>query len=282
MSRNNFGLYFTVLAAAFATSALAADAYTILNIEGQKISSKEAEAAWKSLFPEGAAPEFEGFDEDVRQNVLRGLVSESLLYQEAKKAGVPERESIKTRLRNLEKQITIQAYIEELSASFVNEQAIRKAYAEYTARNRDAYEVRARHILVESQEKAEEVAAKLKTGTKFEKLAQSISTDKGSAASGGDLGYFTKDKMVPEFSEAAFDLKPGEVSDPVKSDFGWHVIKVEDRRKVEIKSLEEVQEILKAQIRKEGVERYVDQLIEKANIKYYSPSGKSKKLNLKP
>lgn len=256
------------------------DTYTILEVNGAKISSQEAEHAWKSLFPEGVAPDFDAFDEDIRQNVLRGLISESLLYKEAKRAGMPARESIKMRLKNLEKQIAIQAYIEELSDGFVTKQAIDEAYAQYVEKTKNQEEVRARHILVNSEDEAKKVAAKLKAGAAFDTVATRMSTDKSSAERGGDLGYFTKEKMVSEFSEVAFDLRPGDVSAPVKSDFGWHIIKVEDRRKVKLRPMEEVQEQLKADIRKKGVERYVDQLIAKANVKYFDAKGKRKKLTL--
>ena len=89
--------------------------------------------------------------------------------------------------------------------------------------------MRARHILVETEDEAKAVLAELKKGADFAELAKSKSKDPGSA-DGGDLGYFTKDQMVPEFSEVAFKLDKGALSDPVKSQFGWHIIKVEDKR----------------------------------------------------
>src|SRR4030095_1849 len=89
-------------------------------------------------------------------------------------------------------------------------------------------EVRARHILVETEDEAKAVIAELKKGGDFAELAKTKSKDPGSA-DGGDLGYFTKDQMVPEFSEVAFKLDKGALSDPVKSQFGWHIIKVEDK-----------------------------------------------------
>ena len=256
--------------------------YTILEVNGQKVPSTEAIEAWKSLFPEGAAPEFEGFDEQVRQNVLRGLVSERLLYKEAEKKGITKREEIQRRLRNLEKQMMIQTYIEELSSSFINDKALKKAYAQYASKAKGEEEVRARHILLKTKEEAEAIKAKLDAGRDFAKLAKTASSDKGSALRGGDLDYFTKDKMVKPFADAAFDLKPGEISKPVQSDFGWHVIKAEDRRPLKVRSFNEMQEQLKAELRKKGVERHVDQLMNAADVTYFSPDGQKKALKLKP
>ncbi|MGB7079298.1 MAG: peptidylprolyl isomerase, partial [Xanthobacteraceae bacterium] len=90
-------------------------------------------------------------------------------------------------------------------------------------------EVHARHILVPTEDEAKEIEAELKNGADFATLAKEKSKDPG-AADGGDLGYFTKDQMVPEFSAAAFKLDKGQISDPVHTQFGWHIIKVEDKR----------------------------------------------------
>ena len=115
-------------------------------------------------------------------------------------------------------------------------------------------EVRARHILVKTKAEADGVIKALGAkGATFEAVAKEKSKD-GSAAQGGDLGYFTKDMMVPEFAEAAFALKPGEVSKaPVQTQFGWHVIKVEDRRMAKAPPFEEVQPQLQAQLSREEV-----------------------------
>ena len=91
-------------------------------------------------------------------------------------------------------------------------------------------QVEASHILVEDEEKAKEVAKKLKDGGDFAKLAKEYSTDEANADKGGELGFFTADKMAPEFSAAAFGLKADEVSEPVQTEFGFHIIKVTDKK----------------------------------------------------
>ncbi len=122
---------------------------------------------------------------------------------------------------------------------------MRKVYDEAIGQMKKEPEVRARHILVETEDEAKAVVAELKKGADFAELAKTKSKDPGSA-DGGDLGYFTKDQMVPEFSEVAFKLDKGALSDPVKSQFGWHVIKVEDKRERQPPEFDKVKDQLES------------------------------------
>ena len=112
----------------------------------------------------------------------------------------------------------------------LSDEAEHKLYDEAIKQVKAEEEVHARHILVVSEDEAKAILAQLKGGADFVALAKEKSKDPGSAESGGDLGYFTKEQMVPEFAEVAFKLGKGQLSDPVKTQFGWHVIKVEDKR----------------------------------------------------
>lgn len=253
----------------------------VLKVNGEEVTKSDVSDAWNSLFPGGAAPDFDTFDESVRQNVLKGLVSEKLLYKEAEKSGVPEREDIQRRLKNLEKQLAIQAFVEEKSNALITEKSLKEAYQQYVAKAKNNEEVRARHILVDSEEKANALYERLKKGEDFSKLAKAESKDTGSGARGGDLDYFTKDKMVKEFADAAFTLKKGEISKPLKTEFGWHIIKLEDRRPQKLESFEEKKEELTAELRKKALQQYIDGLVAKADVIYYGPDGKPKPLNMK-
>jgi peptidyl-prolyl cis-trans isomerase C len=101
-------------------------------------------------------------------------------------------------------------------------------------------EVRARHILVEKEDEAKAALARVRKGEDFAKVAAELSRDPGSGKEGGDLGYFTQDRMVPQFGAVAFQLKAGDVSEPVQTQFGWHVIKVEDKRSKPLPKFEDV------------------------------------------
>jgi len=116
---------------------------------------------------------------------------------------------------------------------------MKKVYEEAAKQIEGEQEVHARHILVESEDEAKAIGAELKKGADFAELAKKKSKDPG-ASDGGDLGFFTKDQMVPEFSAVAFALEPGKISDPVKSQFGWHIIKVEEKRNRKAPEFEQV------------------------------------------
>lgn len=260
-----------------AVPALAEDKdYTIIKLDGEEIKSSEVMSTWKGLFPNGSAPDFAGFDENIQQNVLRGLVSERLLYKEAVKAGTDKSEEVKKRLAQIEKQIIIQSFVEQKAKSMASDDQLKSIYQTKVDAAKGQEEVKARHILVEKEEDAKKIAEQVKKGGDFDKLAKEKSTDKGSGANGGELGWFTKEKMVPEFADAAFKLKKGETSAPVKSQFGWHIIKVEDRRPIKVPSFDEMKESLKQEATSKAVESYVEGLLKGADIKYYSADGKEK------
>lgn len=264
--------------AAAAKPAAAAETkdYTVLKVGGEEIKNSEVIETWKGLFPTGQAPDFNSFDENIRQNVLRGLVSERLIYAEAVKAGYDKDPEVKRRLANLEKQVVMQGFMENKAKTLATDDQLKAAYNEKANAAKGTEEVRARHILVSSEEEAKKIHEQIKKGGDFEKIAKEKSADKGSGANGGELGWFTKDRMVPEFAEAAFKLKKGDISSPVKSEFGWHIIQVEDRRALQVPSFEEMKESLKAEVANKSVQGYVEGLLKKADVKYYAADGKEK------
>ena len=147
----------------------------------------------------------------------------------------------------------------------------------YFEENKDLFDekeqVRARHILVETEEQAKEVLAKLEQGESFEALAEQYSTDEGTKSNGGDLGYFERGVMVAEFEEAAFSLKPGETSQPVKTQYGYHIIKVEDHKEAKPAVYEEKKEEIESTLRQQKVsekmETWLQELREQADVANY-------------
>jgi peptidyl-prolyl cis-trans isomerase C len=126
-------------------------------------------------------------------------------------------------------------------------------------------EVRARHILVEGEDEAKAILEQLKGGADFATLAKEKSKDPG-AAEGGDLGYFTKDQMVPEFADVAFKMYPGQLSNPVKTQFGWHVIKVEDRRTKQPPEFDKVKDQIEAFLTRKAQTDFITKLRQNAKI----------------
>lgn len=150
---------------------------------------------------------------------------------------------------------------------------MKKEYATLKEKFVGKEEVKASHILVESEDDAKAILKEIKDGADFADVAKEKSLDKASGEKGGELGYFTKERMVPEFADAAFKAGTGDVVGPVKTDFGWHIIKVEDKRKLEAPAYDEVRERIQQGLANSAIEGYVNNLINKADVKYYDANG---------
>src|SRR5436305_4950527 len=143
-------------------------------------------------------------------------------------------------------------------------------------------EVHARHILVETEDQAKKVTEDLKKGADFAELAKKESKDPG-ASDGGDLGFFTKEQMVPEFSTVAFALEPGKISDPVKTQFGWHIIKVEEKRTRKAPDFEQVKPQIETYVVRKAQADYVAKLREAAKVERMDqPAADAAKSDAKP
>ena len=152
------------------------------------------------------------------------------------------------------------------SLSAVTDQAMRKVYDEAVKQMAGESEVRARHILVATEPEANAILAEIKKGTDFAELARQKSKDPGAAAEGGDLGYFSKEQMVPEFAEVAFKLEKGQLSDPVKTQFGWHIIKVEDKRNKPAPDFAQVKDQVETFVMRKAQADFITKLREGAKI----------------
>ena len=167
---------------------------------------------------------------EAKRDYLVTFVADMMLVAKAAEARkMADSDDFKRKVAFARTKLLMEQLLQTEAKAAVNEAAMRKVYDDAIGQMKKEPEVRARHILVETEDEAKAVLAELKKGTDFAELAKTKSKDPG-AQDGGDLGYFTKDQMVPEFSEVAFKLDKGALSDPVKSQFGWHVIKVEDKR----------------------------------------------------
>lgn len=198
--------------------------------------------------------------------LLQRLIDFALLDRAAEKAGLVEDEAVKQRVARLKIDVIRDVYLQRLLEKQVDEAALRARYDAYLEDNPPAEEVRARHILVDTEEKAREIIATLDGGSDFAELAKAQSTGP-SSAQGGDLGYFAAGQMVPGFSEAAFALESGSYSkDPVQTQFGWHVILVEDRRTQAPPSYEELEPRLRDELQSAAVEAHLAGLRDAADI----------------
>jgi len=198
------------------------------------------------------------------------LIERHLLAQVAVRANIIESESYKARLRYYRAKAMRDAYFEDKIKPQVSEEDVRATYDEEVKKVEGTEEVRARHILVGSREEAAALHEQLKSGADFAQLAAQHSTDRTSA-NGGDLGYFDREDMVPAFSEVAFALKPGEISEPVQTEFGWHIIKVEDRRLNQAQPYEAVKQGIQRLLLRKKVQELVSQLRDTSEIEVVDP-----------
>ncbi len=185
-------------------------------------------------------------------------------------AGLAADDRVKAFVAKAEEQAVRELYLEREIEARINDELIQEAYQVHLADNPPAEELHARHILVETEEEAREVIALLDGGADFAELAKERSTGP-SGPKGGDLGYFTADQMVPEFSEAAAALEPGSYTkEPAKTQFGWHVIKLEDRRTAAPPPFEEIEQQLREQVARETLEIVLNDLRDGAEIEIVS------------
>ena len=181
---------------------------------------------------------------------------------------------VKERLKDAEAQIVADVYVRKTITPKITDEKLKKRYDELSAKFKPEDEVRARHILVPTEDEANALLKEIKGGADFAKLATEKSKDTGSAKQGGDLGYFPRSAMVKPFAEAAFGMKVGDLSEkPVKTDFGYHVIKLEDRRKSSPPPMEDVKEQLTNQVGQELVAQMVKDMQTKAKIERFDLNG---------
>jgi len=201
------------------------------------------------------------------------LVERHLLAQLAVKEGMTDNEEYKRRLAYYQAKALRDAYFATKLRPLVTEDKVKAVYEEQAAKVPNEERARARHILVGTEKEATDIRARLENGEKFEDLAKQYSLD-GSKEYGGDLGYFTAGEMVPEFSKAAFALKIGDVSQPVKTEFGWHLIKLEDRRQGGPQPYDQVKDPIRMVLTRKLVQDQVLELRKAASIEILDPDLK--------
>ncbi|MBK3733651.1 peptidyl-prolyl cis-trans isomerase C [Azospirillum brasilense] len=206
--------------------------------------------------------------------VIEQLVNSKLVAEAGYKANLAGTPEVKDEIKRAEERAVQRAYIQKEVQSRITPAKLDEAYQAFLKQNPAQEEVKASHILVEKEDEAKAIIAQLKKGGDFAKLAKEKSKDPVAAEQGGDLGYFTKDTMVEPFADAAFAMKKGEVSkEPVKTQFGWHIIKVEDKRTQPQPSLDEVKPQLEQQLSKDIVTNVVDDLRKVAKVETFQLDG---------
>lgn len=200
------------------------------------------------------------------ERLLDELVDQRLLALQAVKEGLDKDREARTRLRLARERILGNVLVEQTINKAVTDEAVQKLYEEQAKLGDSGEEVHARHILVDTEEEAKEVRQALLNGASFATLAFERSRDASTRLEGGDLGFFTHDAMVGPVADAAFSLKKGEISQPVHSRYGWHIIEVEGRRKADQPTLAEVRPQIVRFMTFDEIQKLVTKLRDQADI----------------
>ncbi len=253
-------------AAAALVAAMPAFAQNAAIVNGKPIPKARVETVAKQ-FSEQMARSGRPAPPDLQDRVKQAMIASEIMAQEAQKRGLDATDEFKVQLEMAKQEILANMLRENFAkTSAVTDEEVKAEYDKLVAANK-GQEYKARHILVETEDQAKKVLADLKKGSKFEDLAKKQSKDPGSAAKGGDLDWTNPAGLVPEFAQAMTKLKKGETTEaPVKSNFGWHVIRLDDVRDIQFPKLEEVKPQLSQQMQQQKLQKFQDDLRAKAKV----------------
>jgi peptidyl-prolyl cis-trans isomerase C len=241
--------------------ARAADDPVLAKVNGAEIRQSDVALAEEEL-----APSLAQMDPATKKdNVLSFLIDLKIVSKAAEDKKLENTDDFKKRLAFTRSRLLMDNLLATEGKAATTDDAMKKVYEEASKQITGEQEVHARHILVESEDDAKAVKAELDKGADFAEIAKKKSKDPG-AADGGDLGFFTKEQMVPEFSAVAFTLEPGKISDPVKSQFGWHIIKVEEKRSRQAPGFDQVKGQIETYVTRKAQADYVAKLREAAKV----------------
>jgi peptidyl-prolyl cis-trans isomerase C len=231
-----------------------------------KVNGSEIRQSDVTLAEEELGPSLAQMDPATKKdNVLSFLIDMKIVSKAAEDKKIENNEDFKRRLAFTRSRLLMDSLLATEGKAATTDEAMKKVYDDAAKQISGEQEVHARHILVETEDEAKAVEDELKKGADFAELAKKKSKDPG-ASDGGDLGFFTKDQMVPEFSAVAFALEPGKISDPVKSQFGWHVIKVEEKRNRKAPDFDQVKGQIETYVTRKAQADYVAKLREAAKV----------------
>jgi len=274
----------TALALLFAAApALAQDKDPLVaKVNGQEIHQSDLAIA------EAEAGQLPPMSPEAKQDYLvRFTADMMLLAKAAEDRKMGDTPDFKKRMDFARSKLLMETLLAQVAKDALTDQAMHQVYEDAVKQMGQEQEVHARHILIRAapddekaskaaKEKIEAIIVRLKKGEDFAKVASEVTEDPSGKANGGDLGYFTKEQMVPEFSDVAFKLDKGQISDPVKTQFGWHVIKVEDKRAKPVPTFDEVKPQIEQFVTRKAQAQLVEDLRKTAKIERLDKPAEAK------
>jgi peptidyl-prolyl cis-trans isomerase C len=249
--------------------ALAADDPVVAVVNGKEVHRSAVIEAQQSIQQARQLPL-----EQIYDQLLDQVITGELILDQAKKQKMEDDPQVKAAFKEAQNSILKRAWVAKKVEADISEAQVHARYDELIKTVKPQEQVHARHILVDSEDAAKAVLADLKSGVSFEDEAKAKSKDPSGKTNGGDLGYISKEETVKEFSDAAFAMKPGEVTQtPVKTQFGWHIIKVEDRRMAPPPTYEEAKGQVRNELAQADIAKLVEGLKKGATIKRFKIDG---------
>jgi len=270
MKRNHF----FALALASLVSSPAFAAVELAKIGAKSITDADVKNVMGNI-PEAQKQQINN-DADVKARMVDNMVVEELFVMEAEKTGISKDKEFQTALDRARRQLLTQRYLQRSVQPKITDANMRKFFD----KNKNRYsqdEVRASHVLLKSEAEAKEVYEKAKAGEDFEVLAKKYSKDPSVAQNMGDLGFFTRSRMVPQFADAAFSMKPGEISQPVKSPFGYHVIKMVEKKEGKPVKFDDVKDQVRGDFQNESINELIATLKKNNKVTIFEEKVKTLK-----
>ena len=261
-------------ASVLSSAAFAAEDKVLATYKGGEVKESQVMQQFKpalDMAPANKDKNFSELDANLQGALVKGYINFKLLEQEAKNQGIENLPEFQEKLNKAKAQLIQQDLLERFVKKAVTDEMIDAEYDKLVASLKGKKEIKVSHILVKTEKEAKDIKVKLSKGSKFEALAKSSSLDEGSKNNSGEIGYVIEGQLVPEFEQKAFSMKVNEISDPVKTQFGWHIIKVSDIRDVKIPTKEEARAGIADKLGSEAVQKYFADLAAKADIKLNLP-----------
>lgn len=252
----------------FASPVLAEDK-VVASLDGQKITEAQIMTQFKDVFtqPQFKDKKFSELEPGMKNALIETYVNTTLIENEAKKSKIDQSADFKKKIASMKEQLMQQMFVESYLDKHITNKMIDDEYDKLKKDLTGKEEIKTSHILLKEEADAKAAKKKLNKGAKFADVVKEFSTDDSTKGNGGELGYFIKGQLVPEYEAKAFSMKKGDISEPVKSQFGWHIIRLDDKRPVKIPSKSEAKNGLKARLSQDALGKLVNDLRAKYNVK---------------
>lgn len=238
----------------------------VAKVNGSPIYESEIKETVSQLFPGQQPAEVETYPPQALEALVKEIAIRRLIVEEARKQNIDERDEVRLELKRQKEELLGKTYVRELANDVASEEELQAEYQKLSDELKGKDEYKISHVLVKTEAEAEKVRNALVKNDKLAAVAKKYSLDRATAERGGSLGFVLLDKLDPDFKKAAEAAKLKKYSQPVKTQFGWHILRVDDKRPASLPPYEQIKAIMEQQKKEEKVKTHITQLLENANI----------------